>query len=244
MISAIISCMNRTDRLIQMLPTWTEVDKIKDIVVLDWSSKDPISENKEIQKILKNSNKIKIVRVDEQEYFHLGKSNNIAYTFTDQENKILLKLDVDYMNINSKWIDSLIYANGYLKKYFIVGSYRFYKSSSGFLLVNKAEFAKVKGYNENLLSAWGWDDVDLHQRLTNLYPNDPTHKKIEFFNIKDYIYHIPHDDDLRVENYPIKIKSDFLNKSEADKHENKNWVFKKVKVLESRESYQRVILED
>ena len=34
MISAIISCMNRTDRLIQMLPTWAEIDeKDKHIII-------------------------------------------------------------------------------------------------------------------------------------------------------------------------------------------------------------------
>lgn len=45
--------MNRTDRLEKMLPTWAKIESIKDIVVVDWSSKIPIIENTNIQKISK-----------------------------------------------------------------------------------------------------------------------------------------------------------------------------------------------
>jgi len=242
MISAIISCMNRTDRLEKMLPTWAKIDLIKDIRIVDWNSSIPIANSDIIKNYIKEFPKIKIIRVDQQKYYHLGISNNIAYQFTDPKNKILLKLDVDYMNINDSWLDSLVYENARLKKYFIIGSYRFYKSSSGFLLVNKHDFIKVKGYNENLLSAWGYDDIDLQKRLTDLYPNDANYKKIEFFNIKNYIHHIPHEDDLRVANYPIKIKSDFLNKDFADN--SKEWNFKNFKITEASESCIKIILED
>ena len=50
MISCVIACMNRTDRLEKMLPTWAKIENIKDIVVVDWSSKIPIIENENIQK--------------------------------------------------------------------------------------------------------------------------------------------------------------------------------------------------
>jgi len=240
MISAIISCMNRTDRLEKMLPTWAKIDAIKDITIVDWSSSTPIINSDIIKNYIKEFPKIKIIRVDDQKYFHLGISNNIAYRFTDSKNKILLKLDVDYINIDESWLGVLIYKNESLDRYFIVGSYRFYKSSSGFLLVNKFEFAKIKGYNENLLSAWGFDDIDLQKRLVEFYSNDPSYKKIEFFNIKQYIYHMPHEDDLRVENYPIKTKSVFSNIDIAKK--NKNWDFKQIKIVESSQQYKRITL--
>ena len=90
MISCVISCMNRVERLEQMLPTWAKIDKIKDIVVVDWSSQIPIIENKNIQKILEEFEKIKIVRVENEKFFHICKSNNIGFKFTNNENKILL----------------------------------------------------------------------------------------------------------------------------------------------------------
>jgi len=233
MISAIISCMNRTDRLIQMLPTWAEIDEIKDIVVVDWSSKDSILENEEIQKILKNFSKIKVVRVEGQKYFHLGKSYNLGYKFTNKKNKILLKLDVDYVSVNSEWIKTLVFRGDWsLKNYFICGLWRFHKSSTGFLLVNKKDFKAVNGYNENFESIWGYDDQDIQQRLVKLYePNNPNHlfRQIFFWNFKNYIYHIPHDDELRTINYIHNELNCDINKNISI--ENPNWSSQKYKLL-------------
>jgi len=252
MISAIISCMNRTDRLVQMLPTWAEIEKIKDIVVVDWSSKDPIAHDKDIKLILKKYNKIKIIRVDGQKYFHLPKSYNLGYLFTDKKNKILLKLDVDYVSINSDWINTLAIENlslkkegshQILKKYFICGMWRFYKSSSGFLLVNKEDFHNIKGYNQNLAQAWGFDDQDIQQRLIKLYePNDPkfSFKQIFFWDFKNYIHHIPHNDELRFKNYPVKELNEKINTAIAQ--EKIDWEFPKFKILRSGINYFKLIL--
>ena len=244
MISAVISSMNRTDRLIRMLPTWAKIDEITDIVVVDWSSKDPISEYKNIQEILKNFNKIKIVRVDGQKYFHLGKSYNLGYQFTDEKNKILLKLDVDYLSINGEWIKTLRTENGNLHKYYICGLYRFCKSSSGFLLLNKKDFQKVNGYNENFESIWGYDDQDIQKRLLESYePNDPNYpfRQIFFWNFENFIYHIPHSDELRTENYINNITNDQINKKISEK--KLNWSFQKYKIIEKSLNYHKIVME-
>jgi len=244
MISAVISSMNRTDRLIRILPTWAKIDEITDIVVVDWSSKDPISEYKNIQEILKNFNKIKIVRVDGQKYFHLGKSYNLGYQFTDEKNKILLKLDVDYLSINGEWIKALRTENGKLHKYYICGLWRFCKSSSGFLLVNKRDFKKVNGYNENFESTWGYDDQDIQKRLIKLYePNDPNFlfRQIFFWNFENFIYHIPHSDEMRTENYINNITNNEINKKISE--EKPNWSFQRYKIIEKSLNYDRIIME-
>jgi predicted glycosyltransferase involved in capsule biosynthesis len=246
MISAVISSMNRTDRLIRMLPTWAKIDEITDIVVVDWSSKDPISEYKNIQEILKNFNKIKIVRVDGQKYFHLGKSYNLGYQFTDEKNKILLKLDVDYLSINGEWIKTLVFQKDSvsLKKYFICGLYRFYKSSSGFLLLNKEDFQRVNGYNENFDSIWGYDDEDIQKRLIQLYePNNPNFpfRQIFFWNFENFIYHIPHSDELRTENYINNITNNEINKKISE--EKPNWSFQKYKIIEKSLNYHKIVME-
>jgi len=244
MISAVISSMNRTDRLIRMLPTWAKIDEITDIVVVDWSSKDPISEYKNIQEILKNFNKIKIVRVDGQKYFHLGKSYNLGYQFTDEKNKILLKLDVDYLSINGEWIKTLRTQNGNLHKYFICGLFRFCKSSSGFLLLNKRDFKAVNGYTENFESTWGYDDQDIQKRLIQLYePNDLNFpfRQIFFWNFENFIYHIPHSDELRTENYINNITNDQINKKISEK--KPNWSFQKYKIIEKSLNYHKIVME-
>jgi hypothetical protein len=245
MISAIISSMDRTERLIKMLPTWAEIEKIKDIVVVDWSSKTPVIEDEEIKNILTKYNKIKIIRVENQDYFHLPKSYNLGYLFTDKSNKILLKLDADYVSINSAWIDCLRIDENQLilKKYFICGLFRFCKSSSGFLLINKKDFENAKGYNQNLAPAWGFDDQDIQERIMKLYePNDSKFlfHKIFFWNFQHFIYHIPHDNEFRYKNYPIKKLDSSVNRIIAKKETK--WEFPKFKILESNGNYIRVNL--
>ena len=241
MISAIISCMNRTDRLIVMLPTWAKMECIKDIVIVDWSSKIPIIQNENIQEILQKYNKIKIVRVDGEKYFHLGKSNNIGFQFTNKENKILLKLDVDYININESWIDHLaleeIDNKFYLKDYFLVGSWRFAPSSSGFLLVNKSHFEEVKGYNENFSYGWGKEDHELYDRIyvSNLKKANRFFEKIIFFDIEKYIYHMPHSDELRYCNYPPEQKI-------SEKGVG-GWEFQKYEILNPIKNYTTILLK-
>jgi hypothetical protein len=245
MISAVISSMNRTDRLIQMLPTWAEIEKISDIVIVDWSSKDPIIENENIKNILNKYNKIKIIRVENQKYFHLSKSYNIGFKYTNPKYQILLKLDVDYVSIKDSWIDCLslnFWTNGniyLLKHYFITGSWKFYRSSNGFLLVNKTDFKSINGYNENLGYIWGYEDVDLHKRLMQSKQKKDEHfSRIEFFNIKDYMYHIPHDDELRTCNYLSKEKDHKINQEISEKQPN--WIPQEYQLLSEEDKYIRI----
>jgi len=235
--------MNRTERLEQMLPSWAKIESIKDIVVVDWSSEIPIIENENIKKILQKFNKIKIVRVENENFFHICKSNNIGFKFTNEENKILLKLDVDYVNIDESWIDYLALkkredGNFYLKQYLLVGGHRFYKSSSGFLLVNKKAFKSVKGYNENYSSGWGGEDNDLYERIckNERELGKKFFEKIIFFDIKKYVYHIPHDDELRYCNYPPEQK--------LSKKNDGQWEFQKYKIFSQKNNYIRIILKN
>ena len=232
--------MDRTDRLEKMLPTWAKIESIKDIVVVDWSSKIPIIENENIKKILQKFNKIKILRVENEKFFHICKSNNIGFKFTDKENKILLKLDVDYVNIDPSWIDHLTFKGQppCLKSYFIVGSYIFYQSSSGFLLVNKKDFRNVKGYNEKLNCGWGGDDGELYKRILKNQKalGNKRFQKVIFFDIKKYMYHIPHGDELRYGNYPPEQKKSKKNDGE--------WEFQKYKILSETKNYIRIILKN
>lgn len=199
MISCIVAVKDRTDRLETMIRSWSNVKQIGDFVIVDWSSQTPIINSPVIQKELENK-KIKILRVEGQKYFYRCLAWNLAYQHTNPVNEILLKLDVDYVNINQSWIKSLRTKNRQLFDYYITGGTEFYESSLGFLLINKRDFGK--GYNENALPIWGFEDNDLIERLgnnKNYVSIDPSINKswtnlqrIIFFNIKEYIFHIPH----------------------------------------------------
>ncbi|NBN99705.1 MAG: hypothetical protein EBV19_10785, partial [Flavobacteriia bacterium] len=187
--------MNRTDRLVKMLPSWIKLDSISEIIITDWNSKFKIIEDQNICNILKASNKIKIIRLNGEEYFNQGKSYNLAYQFTDLKYKFLLKLDVDYINLKfNDWLVNLLKENLFMTGFIEKNKPYF----NGFLFLNKKFFEQ--GYNENMPSLWGGDDTDLYNRIENTF-----HIKREiFFDIENYIYHIPHNDHLRTENLKIK----------------------------------------
>lgn len=250
MISCIISLMNRTDRLEEMLPSWTKIDKIKDFVIVDWCSKEPIINNKIVQENLQKHN-IKIIRVENENYFYRCQAWNLAFKYTNPENKILLKLDVDYVNINHSWLDCLKINNNELFDYFITGCYEFYPHSLGFLLINKKDFNK--GYNENALPLWGFEDIDLIRRVQNDFKESQLSKyrewsglqRVIFFNISQHIYHLPHSDKERLEN--LGLYDSILDKK-IDKwslalkngnviKENPKWNPSEYKTLEESNNY-------
>ena len=248
MISCIISCMNRTDRLEQMLPTWLKVEHIGEIIVVDWSSEIPILKSDIISNLLKNNDKLKIIRVNGEKYYNVGRAANLAFKVTDKKYKILMKLDVDYVNINDTWIDTLRITPGKrLSNYFIIGSYKFYPSSVGFLLINKIDFIKANGFNEKF-EGWGFEDYDLFNRVLENTKNERYlnglrgFKCIEFFNIKNYIHHIPHDDELRTANYKIKEKSESnsINKNIALKNKQIRNKDIKFKIQKSFKNYSEI----
>lgn len=236
--SCIIAVMNREQALEQMLPSWTKVEKIKDFVIVDWSSTKPIIENSTIQKQMKEYGNIKIIRVEDQKYFYRCLAWNLAFQNTNPENKILLKLDADYLNINHSWIDSLLLdKNQSLKNYFITGSQKFHPKLYGFLLVNKINFNN--GYNENMEAVWGFEDKDFYSRIKkeNKHCNEPVEKylgrdrlnHIIFFNTKDYILHIPHNKTSRYENLKYKDKyKELIIKKDQEKTKIKRSPFMEI----------------
>jgi hypothetical protein len=270
MISCITAVMNREENLAKMLPTWTKVDKIKDFVIVDWSSRNPIINNSVIQEQMAKYKNIKVIRVEGQTYYYRSEPFNLANSYTDQDNKILLKLDVDYMSIDDSWLNFQATSNNELLNYFICGDAIFNPESEGFLFVNKRNFNEVNGYNENLLPMYAYEDEDIKLRLSKLKGLrfrgawahelvNPEFMKISFFDFNKYIHHIPHSNSMRVEN-SIKLKDEvysqsFLNQDRvysnpAMKKQAKInrelsikkpvWQQKKYKTLEQIDNYIRV----
>lgn len=221
--SAIVAVKDRTDRLEIMLPSWMRCNKIFDFVVVDWSSKIPVVESQVIQEQMSYYPNLKIIRVEDQEHFYRCKALNLARKHTDSRIAILLKLDVDYVNIDHGWMDILDGNNIWYDKntkahelgdYFIVGC-NFSFSSYGFMAVNKWAFDLTGGFNENLLPVWGYEDEDLYTKLSQIKcrPDEKNIfkkrylEKLSFFLFDKYIYHIPHDHDTRKSNIPEELKN-------------------------------------
>jgi hypothetical protein len=225
MISCITAVMNREENLAKMLPTWTKVDKIKDFVIVDWSSRTPIINNAIVQEQMAKYKNIKIIRVEGQTYYYRSEPFNLANSYTDKNNRILLKLDVDYMSIDDSWLNFQNIYNNELLNYFICGDAVFGPESEGFLFVNKRNFEEVNGYNENLLPMYAYEDEDIKFRLSKLkglrtrqawahelIDREFEFMKISFFDFNKYIYHIPHSNAMRIEN-SIKLKDAIYSQS-------------------------------
>jgi hypothetical protein len=235
MISIIYSCMNREKNLLSSLYSWVGSSKyITEIVVVDWSSYCPLIMNREIENLVSNKT-IKLLRVEKETYFSLTKSYNLAFDNTLESNKIVLKLDSDYELINNKWFDYLSFSanSNELNNYFIVGNYRFSKSLTGFLLINKKNFVY---YNENF-NGWGYDDQDLYIKVQE---KNKTLDKVVFFDIKNYINHIEHTEQERIQNYENKDKEKSREKNKEISEINNCRKISNYKIIEEKNNYIRM----
>ena len=236
MISAIFSCMNREYNLAKGLPSWLKYEEIGDIVIVDWSSKTPLLDNEFLCGLMDNDPRIKLVRVSGEKVFNLAKSYNLAFKFTDPENKILLKLDCDYLSLNRGWADNLELKGGELNKFFVTGiEHGTSPHFCGLMLINKKDFL---GYNENF-QGWGYDDNDLYKRLQGrvdqrTFGGTPVHVRPPT-QVYDYVHHFPHGDDLRVENYEIKDREESHRYNES--RSGSYWTPKIYRILKRESQY-------
>lgn len=219
MFSAIFASMNREKALETSLPSWTKINKIKDFVIVDWSSSKPLIENKIVQEQINKYGNIKIIRVENQKYFYRCLAWNLAFQNTNPENKILIKLDAEYYNIDSSWINKLILEEGNtLKNYFYAGVTFTNFDLYGFLVVNKKHFNE--GYNENIEAIWGFEDADLYDRIQKKY-NINMDNSIR----SKYIFHIPHSAESRFEHLKSSVKYIWKNEINLKPNFNERYRF-------------------
>lgn len=230
MISVICVCKNRHKSLLISLQSWLLLDKVSEIIIVDWNSDSAINH------LTTYDSRIKVVRVINEENFNMTQPLNIAIKLAKE--KIILKLDCDYIinpyyNFLEKYsINENTFLSGrssisldeydsatdsykfdhttkplsLVKNY--VDSYSpFYKGLTGLLLIYKDNLVKVGGYDENIRRYYSYEDTDLCDRL----------KKIGLKEISlnyDYnLIHIPHPDSLRYENFEGRNIRDVIKKN-------------------------------
>jgi predicted glycosyltransferase involved in capsule biosynthesis len=197
-LSLVFPIMNRTHVLIQSIPTWLESKSFDELIIVDWSSKIPIYDDPLVKQIIEDS-RVKIIRVEnETSFISLSFALNLGISKASNTN--ILKLDIDYKLINLELFNFIDTIKPLLKSSFFITEPQYCKitiSIVGFILLNKNHFFNVNGYNENL-KGWGYEDSDLYIRLSRLV------QKNLLTDLDDYIFHIPHEDSLKIENYVDK----------------------------------------
>lgn len=194
----ICAVMNRADMLRVSLMSWLNFSEVSGIVVVDWSSND-LSDDF-IRLLSAFDGRIHFERIHGKTMFHLAEAYNLAASLVDTE--FILKLDVDYIlnpYFNFFEINKLGVGD------FFTGDWRwqaldkdlgFLKYLNGLLYVKTDDFKAVGGFDERFIG-YGYEDTDICYRLIN--NRGLTHRLIDMRVIS--VYHNPHSDDKRVENY-------------------------------------------
>ena len=93
MASLAISIMNRNGRVLRCINSWLAWEGCEEVVIIDWSSEFLISDFLKKQGFY--DKKIKIVRVDGEQYFSRSRSFNLSVKHCTCEE--VVRIDVDYV---------------------------------------------------------------------------------------------------------------------------------------------------
>jgi glycosyltransferase involved in cell wall biosynthesis len=190
-VSIICACKNRLNALKISLSSWLLFDEVKEIIIVDWSSDQPIHH------LASLSSRIKVIRVNNEEYFNQSQPLNLAARFATQEN--ILKLDCDHI-LNPYYNFFNIHSFG-RKGIFYTGINDKVDDPCvhplwGILYVRKEDFINVNGFNEKMGKYYAVEDDELVMRLRTFGLEAlPIHLKVLS------AIHIPHPDRVRVENF-------------------------------------------
>jgi hypothetical protein len=219
-VSVICACKNRYNALRVSLNSWLAFDEIKEIIIVDWSSDEPIGHLTKLDK------RIKIIRVDDEKYFNQPQPLNLAASMVTGD--YILKVDCDYIinpyfeffetyqiDDNSflcgqdDYVCNHEYWDENLQGYAVnfqgmnVGELMRYahtysplfKYLTGLCFVSKENYWKVGGYDERMGKYYAFEDDQMTKRLTMMGLEC---KKLQ----QNYnTIHIPHPDKKRYENF-------------------------------------------
>lgn len=189
--------MNRNSFLEKALPTWVASEP-DEIVIIDWNTTGNGKTVEEIISMYTSRVKIKLLKVDNVSQWSLTRSFNLAFRATSFDK--VLKLDAD----NKLNKDFFLFHNLDMDKIFFSGDWRKARNdneihTNGILYVKRADFFSVGGYNE-LIQGYGYDDSDIYLRLGKIAS--------QHLICLDLVSHIPHSNELRIENTKNKNRLD------------------------------------
>ncbi len=211
-VSLVTCCMNREENLLKALPTWLSINKIDEVVIVDWSSE------KEVSKTLLRAGiddcRIRIVRAIDEPRWVCTFAYNLGFRHA-KYNKIL-KVDADII-LKADFFEK----NSLPPGTFVAGNWEVAEKGqehiNGFFYLYKEDLHNIKGFNE-FITTYGWDDDDIYSRLSN-------YGLQRVCVDTDSIYHIPHDDvqrlgglDSEIDNALSELNSDPLYKIRVNRY--------------------------
>ena len=197
-VSIVVGCKNREKMLDVSIRSWLYYPEIKEIIITDWSSDNPINYLEKIDP------RIKVIRVDGQQYYNASTPVNIA--IKKATSPIIMKLDTDYIiNPYGNFYDLISinhneFITGNHEDTIIDNDLNFVKGMNGYLCVYKEHIESVGYYDENIEN-YGVEDCDMFSRLCQL---GLRRKTLQFNPCNISIYHNPHNGYHRTKNFKEK----------------------------------------
>ena len=160
-VTVLTAVMDRSENLLLSLPTWTAHSEISQIVIVDWSSSQAVSE------VLAEANlldaRVSITRRDGFSNWHLTRAFNAGIPLISSPR--VLKLDADHV-----LGEDFFKLNPLRPHQFLTGSWKGYQGldphTNGAVFCWTDDLRSVNGWDERI-SLYGWDDDDFYQRLGN-----------------------------------------------------------------------------
>jgi len=187
-LSVVTGCRDRTNFLLQALPTWIAAEQIDEIVIVDWSSTIPLqSPGAGFAVTWSLDPRTILATVPNQAEWHLSKCCNLGLAVATGD--IILRLDSDVL-LDPRFFEDNELCPGRFRAGIYDPMLPFPLGLWGALLAYKSDILSVNGYNERLIG-YGWDDEDLYQRLSRSgIERAPMNHR--------HLTHIPHGVDLRL----------------------------------------------
>ncbi len=198
-VSVVTCSRNRTENLMRALPSWLIYPEIDEVIIVDWTSDEPVHDALAAAGLL--DPRIKVIRIEDEPRWILSVAFNAGFRAASCDK--ILKVDADIV-LKDGFFDENKLENGV----FIAGNWRDaeQKSVNGFFLIHRENLMEVNGFNEMVVT-YGWDDDDLYERLEA--------SGVRRVGVSpEAISHLPHDDASRVEpktNASANARTELLN---------------------------------
>lgn len=184
-ISVVSCCMNRTENLLKALPTWLALPQVTEVVIVDWSSTEPVAPA--IAAAGLAGPRVRVVRVDDEPRWILSLAFNVGFRLARGER--IVKADAD-ITLKADFLAR----NPLPRGSFIAGDWREaapgQEHVNGFFYLRRSDLLGIGGFNE-YITTYGWDDDDIYARMAA--------SGLRRIGVDgDSIFHIPHDDAQRM----------------------------------------------
>lgn len=188
------ACRNRQAHLRQAASSWSTVHGISEVILVDWGSSPPLAP-------IVDGSRVRVIRVDSEREWVLSRAYNLGIALAESE--WILRVDCDHIlkplfvekHLGTRFMpgNRTKVAQGEDSKIWC-GNWKQARDDNelhlnGALLMRKADFWRVGGYDERI-QTYGWDDEDLFGRLEGI---GLERKDLDY----DMIEHVKHEDRLR-----------------------------------------------